>query len=76
MLELDAIAKRAGLIDEIDASWHAEDVPLHKRGVHVEWLNKFAWEVHRDLQEVVERHEAQKQASIHRDNVPLSLIHI
>lgn len=70
MFDLDAIAKKSGLLKESDVSWHDEDVPLQKRGVHVEWLNRFAWEVYRNLQEVIEHHEAQKQASIHLDNVP------
>jgi hypothetical protein len=69
-LNLDTIAKKSGLRDESDVSWRDGDVPLHERGVQLEWLNNFVWEVYRSWQNIIEQHESQRRASIYFDNVP------
>jgi hypothetical protein len=70
MLNLDNIAKKSGLRDESDVSWSDDHVPLHTRGVQVEWLNDFVWAVYREWHEVMERHESQRRASVYFDHVP------
>ncbi len=70
MLNLDTIAKKSGLREEGDISWRDGDVPLHERGVHLEWLNDFVWNVSRDWQDILEQHEYHRKANIYFDNVP------
>ena len=65
MLNLDTIAKKSGLHDESDVSWSDDDVPLHERGVQVEWLNDFIWAAKRELREIVEQHQRQQHASMY-----------
>lgn len=72
MLNLNTIANKSELRNESDVSWSDDDIPLHERGVHIEWLNEFVWEVYRNWQDVIDQHKSQERASFHHysGNVP------
>ena len=67
MLDLEAIAEKTGLIAENELTWTDGDVPMHTRGVSVDWLIDFVHEVNRNWQTVVERHKREERASFYFD---------
>jgi hypothetical protein len=69
-LDLEAIAKDAGLLAASGTTWSDADTPLHERGVSVAWLNEFARVVDRNWGVVVRHHQSQQSYSNVSTNVP------
>jgi hypothetical protein len=70
MLDFEAIANASRLHDDSSVKWSDSEVPLHQRGVRLEWVIDFLKEVDRSWREVVSRHEEQQRASNYVDSVP------
>src|SRR5262245_33928822 len=65
-LDLDNIAVSSGLRPE-SVSWRDDDVPLHARGISIEWLGRFAEAVKSEWDGVKQRHEFQRRATVYSD---------
>jgi hypothetical protein len=68
-LDFDALAAATGLLPD-DAAWDDAAVPLHERGVRLDWTIDFLKEVERQRTAIVERHASQQRASQYIDAVP------